>query len=325
MTGRSSVGAGRGSLERYAWLAIAAALATIGLKTSAWLVTDSVGLLSDAVESLVNLVAAIAALVALRVAARPADQTHHFGHAKAEYFSAAIEGAMIAVAALVIIWQSVLRLLDPSPLEEVGVGLTISVIASVLNAAVAVILIRAGRRHRSITLRADGRHLMTDVVTSVGVVLGVGLVWLSGLEWLDPVVALVVAANILLAGWQLLRESSEGLMDSPVDEVTTEQIIAVLTDHSSEQVHFHGLSTRVSGHRMFAQVHMLVPGRWSVRESHDRLEEIDQALLEAIPELTMSIHLEPREDPRSYDDYETEVPIHGPDQVAGPPAEGKTT
>lgn len=309
MTGRSSVGTERGGLERYAWLAIAAALATIALKTAAWLITDSVGLLSDAAESLVNLVAAVAALVALRVAARPADRTHHFGHAKAEYFSAALEGAMIAVAAMVIIWQSVLRLIEPRPLEDVGIGLAISVVASIINGVVAVLLIRAGRRHRSITLRADGHHLLTDVVTSVGVVLGVGLVWVSGLDWLDPVVALVVAVNILWAGWQLLRESAEGLMDSPTDEATTTTIVAVLRDSTTDDIHFHGLRTRVSGHRVFGQVHMLVPGAWSVRHAHDRLEDLDHALRQAAPDLTMSIHLEPSEDPRSYGDYETEVPI----------------
>src|SRR5699024_78033 len=203
----------RSHLERFAWLSIAAALTTIALKTGAWWITDSVGLLADAAESIVNLVAAVAALVALRVAGRAADDEHHFGHSKAEYFSAAIEGAMIFVAAGFIIWQSIGRLLDPRPIDEPGIGLTISVIASLVNGAVALVLVRAGRRHRSITLRADGEHLLTDVWTSVGVVVGVLLVIVTGIDRLDPVVALLVGANILWTGWRLLDESGAGLMD----------------------------------------------------------------------------------------------------------------
>ena len=203
-----STATARPNLERYAWLSVAAALATIALKTGAWWVTDSVGLLADAAESIVNLVAAIAALVALRVAARAADDNHHFGHSKAEYFSAAIEGGMIFVAASFIIWQSIGRLLTPQPIEQAGTGLAISVVASVINGAVAVVLLRAGREHRSITLRADGQHLLTDVWTSVGVVVGVLLVVLTGIDWLDPVVALLVGANIIWTGGQLVSESS---------------------------------------------------------------------------------------------------------------------
>lgn len=304
--------ADRSRLTRFAWLAIAAAVLTIALKTGAWLITDSVGLLSDAAESVVNLVAAVGALIALKVAATPPDDTHHFGHAKAEYFSAAVEGAMIAVAALIIIWQSVLRLLDPRPLQDVGIGLGISIVASAVNGLVALVLIRAGRAHRSITLTADGKHLMTDVVTSVGVVLGVGLVWLTGLDWLDPVVALLVAANILWAGWGLVNESARGLMDHTMDEEDNADIAATLERFTTDDVHFHGLRTRIAGHRSFAEVHVLVPGAWSVRRGHDLVEDVEDALHERFPDLTLSTHLEPREDPRAYEDFEAEVPVGDP-------------
>ena len=193
----------RPDLSRFAWLSIAAALVTIALKTVAWQVTGSVGLLSDAAESLVNLVAAVVALVALRVAIRPADHNHHYGHSKAEYFSAAAEGMMIFVAAAVILVSSIQRFLQPRPLENVGAGLTVSVLASVVNGLVAVVLLRAGARYRSITLTADGKHLMTDVWTSVGVVVGVLLVWATGWERLDPVVAFAVGLNILVTGWRV--------------------------------------------------------------------------------------------------------------------------
>ena len=302
----------RSRLTRFAWLAIAAAFVTIGLKTGAWLVTDSVGLLSDAAESVVNLVAAVGALIALRVAAAPADDSHHFGHAKAEYFSAAVEGAMIAVAALIIIWQAVLRLLDPRPLEDIGLGLGISIVASVVNGLVAVILVRAGREHRSITLTADGKHLLTDVVTSVGVVIGVALVWLTGLDWLDPVIALLVAVNILWAGWGLINESAHGLMDHTMDEQDNVDIATTLERWTTDEVHFHGLRTRVAGHRSFAEVHVLVPGVWSVQRAHDLVEDVEAELHERFPDLAVSAHIEPREDPRAYGDYEAEIPVSDP-------------
>lgn len=208
-------------LSRYGWLAVATALATIVLKAGAWLVTGSVGLLADAAESLVNLVAAIVALIVLKVAARPADASHNFGHTKAEYFSAAVEGVMIFVAAISIVVLAIQRLLSPQPLESVGVGLMISVAASVLNGAVALVLIRAGKRHHSITLRADGKHLMTDVWTSAGVLVGIALVWVSGWGWLDPVIAIAVGVNILFTGYGLVKESTEGLMDASCRRRTT--------------------------------------------------------------------------------------------------------
>ncbi|QOK21650.1 cation transporter [Janibacter indicus] len=319
MTTRAS--SSRRSLERFAWLSIAAALATIALKTGAWWVTDSVGLLADAAESIVNLVAAVAALVALRVAARSADDNHHFGHSKAEYFSAAIEGGMIFVAASFIIWQSIGRLLDPQPVEQAGIGLAISVIASVINGAVAWVLLRAGRRHRSITLRADGQHLLTDVWTSVGVVVGVLLVVVTGIDRLDPVVALLVGANIIWTGWKLVSESGRGLMDEALDRETNARIADALSRHRTDEVDIHGLRTRGAGHLSFAAMHVLVPGAWSVRRAHDIVEGIERALEDEFDDLTVTTHIEPREDPRAYDDFgDYEVPIqtlpHDPEEPA---------
>lgn len=289
-------------LTKFAWLSIAAALVTIALKASAWILTGSVGLLSDAAESVVNLVAAIVALIALKVAAKPADKNHHFGHSKAEYFSSAIEGVMIFVAAAVIMVLAIRRLLAPQPLEQVGIGLLISVIAAAVNGAVALVLIRAGRRYNSITLRADGQHLMTDLVTSVGVVLGIGLVGLTGWYVLDPIVALAVGINILWTGWRLVAESTAGLMDESLPKETNDRLRQILAEHSSDDIKFHAVSTRVSGARAFMEMHMLVPGDWSVKRGHDAMEDLIAVIREEYPELHVSGHLEPVEDPRSYED-----------------------
>jgi cation diffusion facilitator family transporter len=289
-------------LTRFAWLSIAAALVTIALKSSAWLMTGSVGLLSDAAESLVNLVAAVVALVALRVAIMPPDKNHHFGHSKAEYFSAAVEGLMIFVAAAVILVSSVERFLNPQPLDNVGLGLGVSVLASVLNGTVAWVLLRAGRKHRSIVLTADGRHLLTDVWTSVGVVLGVTLVWLTGWDRLDPIVAFAVGINILVTGWGLIRSSTAGLMDVSLPKEDNERIQSILDRWTTEEVQFHAVRTREAGHRRFMEMHMLVPGSWSVKRGHDLTEDVIESLMEAFPDLRVSCHLEPIEDPRSYED-----------------------
>jgi len=299
----------RRDLTPFAWLSIAAALVTIGLKSGAWLLTGSVGLLSDAAESVVNLVAAIVALIALTVAARPADDGHPFGHTKAEYFSAAVEGQMIFVAAVVIIWSAVQRFLHPQPLSNVGVGLAISVVASVINGAVAWVLIRAGRQHRSVTLSADGRHLLTDVWTSAGVVVGVLVVAMTGIERLDPVVAILVGVNIVVTGWRLMHQSLSGLMDSALPEADSAAIASVLNGFAGDDVGFHGLRTRVSGHHGFAEVHVLVPGGWSVQRSHDLVEQIEEAVGQQVGNVTLVAHVEPVEDPRSYGDFTTEVPI----------------
>ena len=292
----------RVDLTKFAWLSIAAALVTIGLKTAAWLITGSVGLLSDAAESVVNLVAAVVALFALRVAARPADKNHHFGHSKAEYFSSAIEGVMIFVAAVVIVAFAVERLIFPRPLEEIGVGLLITVGASVINGAVALVLLGAGAKYNSITLRADGHHLMTDVITSAGVVVGIGLVWITGWNWLDPVVALLVGINILWTGWRLVSESASGLMDESLPKEENARLRGILAEHETEEIKFHAFRTRISGARAFMEFHMLVRGAWSVQRGHDAMEDLIDLIQEEFSELRVIGHLEPIEDPRSYED-----------------------
>ncbi len=289
-------------LSRFAWLSIAAALVTIALKTVAWQITGSVGLLSDAAESLVNLVAAIVALVALTVAIKPADKNHHFGHSKAEYFSAAAEGMMIFVAAAVILFSSIQRFLNPQALENVGVGLAVSVVASVVNGLVAVVLLRAGARYRSITLTADGKHLMTDVWTSVGVVVGVLLVWVTGWARLDPVVAFAVGLNILVTGWRLIRSASAGLMDVSLPKEDNAVIREVLGRFTSADVTWHRLLTREAGNRRFMQFDLLVPGGWTVQRGHDLVEDITDALVAEFPDIEVLCHIEPVEDPRSYED-----------------------
>ena len=291
-------------LTKFAWLSIAAAIATIALKTAAWKITGSVGLLSDAAESLVNLVAAVVALIALRVSILPADKNHNFGHSKAEYFSAAVEGAMIFLAAAVIMYTAVDRFLHPQPLENVGIGLAVSVVASVLNGAVAWVLLRAGSRYRSMTLTADGKHLLTDVWTSVGVVVGVLLVWLTKWPRLDAIVAFAVGINILFTGWKLISESTAGLMDVSLPKEDNAAIRRVLEGFKQEHVMFHAVRTRESGNRRFMDMHLLVPGAWTVQAGHDLVEEIEQELLALYPDLHIMIHIEPIEDPRSYDDYD---------------------
>lgn len=294
----------RVDLSRFAWLSIAAAVATIALKAGAWLVTGSVGLLSDAAESVVNLVAAVVALIALKMAAKPADSTFHYGRTKAEYFSAATEGMMIFVAAVVIIFFAVQRLLHPQPLAAVGIGLLISVLASLVNGGVAIVLLRAGETHNSITLRADGKHLMTDVITSAGVLVGVGLVWLTDWLWLDPIVALLVGLNILWTGWKLLRESSRGLLDQALPADQQRQITEIMERTAGKTVRFHAVRTRVSGKRSFLEFHMLVPGKWTVQRGHDFMEDLVDELVAQFPDLQVLGHLEPIEDPRSYADIE---------------------
>ena len=287
-------------LSRYGWLAVAAAFATILLKAGAWLVTGSVGLLADAAESLVNLVAAAVALIVLKVAARPADANHNFGHTKAEYFSAAVEGVMIFVAAISIVVFAIQRLVFPQPIESLGIGLMISVIASVLNGGVALVLLRAGKRHHSITLTADGKHLMTDVWTSVGVLVGIVLVWVSGWGWLDPVIAIAVGVNILFTGYGLVKESTEGLMDVSLPERDNERLRMILTRRAGAGIAFHQMRTRVSGARQFMDFHLLVPDDWSVKQGHDFLEDLSDEIVAEFPRMNVTGHIEPINDPRSY-------------------------
>ncbi|MCA9881363.1 MAG: cation transporter [Anaerolineae bacterium] len=289
-------------LQRYAWLSIMAAVLTIALKSGAYFVSGSVGLLSDAMESGVNLVAAVVTLLALMVAARPPDEQHNYGHDKAEYFSSGVEGTLILIAALGIAYAAVERLLNPRPLEQVGLGLVISVIASVVNLVVARILLNAGKQHDSIALEADAHHLMTDVWTSVGVVLAVFAVVLTGWVWLDAFFALAVAANILWSGVKLLRRSMYGLMDSAFDTETLNQVTAILQTYETDGITWHGLRTRRSGARKFMSVHILVPGAWSVKRGHDLLEHIEADIRKLLPRIVIVTHLEPIEDPVSQED-----------------------
>ncbi len=296
----------RPTLRRYAAISIAAALVTIGLKAGAYLLTGSVGLLSDALESVVNLAAGIMALAALTVAARPADDEHAYGHTKAEYFASGFEGALILVAAISIAVAAVERLIHPAPLQDVRMGLGIAVAASIVNLGVARVLFHAGRRYRSITLEADAHHLMTDVWTSVGVVIGVGAAALTRWERLDPIVALAVAGNIVRIGIDLLRRSALGLLDTAVPETARRDIIAILQRHADGQVQYHALRTRRAGARQFVSFHILVPGHWSVQRGHDLLERIEEDIRAAIPDTTVFTHLEPLEDPVSFEDTSLE-------------------
>ncbi|WP_106848032.1 cation diffusion facilitator family transporter [Blastococcus sp. Marseille-P5729] len=302
------------NLTRYAWLSIAAALVTIGLKLSAYLLTDSVGLLSDAAESVVNLVAAVVALYALHIAAKPADKNHNFGHSKAEYFSAWVEGMMIVIAAGFIVYTAIGRLLNPREIDNVGIGLVISIVAAVVNGVVAVVLLRAGRRFRSQTLKADGQHLMTDVWTSAGVVVGVLLVALTGWPWLDPVIALAVGVNILVAGYKLVSESTDGLMDSSWSKEDNRELAGIVRAFRSHEVDIHALRTRLAGHHRYVEMHVLVPGEWSVWKGHDLIEEIEQTVQARFEDVEVMCHLEPIEDPRAYGDYPAEIQL----QDAGP-------
>lgn len=291
------------TLKKFAWLSVAASVVTIVLKAGAWWLTGSVGLLSDAAESLVNLVAAIVALVALTIAERPADDDHQFGHSKAEYFSAGVEGAMIFVAAGSIIVLAVERLLNPQELEQLGIGLLVSIVASVVNGVVGMMLIRAGRQNRSVTLTADGKHLLTDVITSIGVVVGVGLVWLTGWSALDPIVAIGVGINILFVGGRLVRESMMGLMDATLSDEDNATIEAVLDSYRrSGEVDFHELRTRESGMRRFVEFHVLVPGAWSVERAHDLVEKVETEIRDKLPDSHIASHMEPIEDDRAYND-----------------------
>lgn len=289
-------------LSRWALLSIAVALATMALKASAWLITGSVGLLSDAAESLVNLMAGIIAFFALRIAARPPDDSHNFGHAKSEYFSAVIEGVLIVIAAGVIGYTAVDRLLHPRELESVGIGLVISVIAAVFNGLAGLALVRAGRAHRSITLEADGKHLLTDVWTTAGVVIGVGLVALTGWLPLDALIAIVVAVNIVVVGYRLIKRSTAGLMDAALNADDVARIEEVLESYRPE-IDFHDLRTRDAGRLRFAQLHLLVPGDWTVQRGHDVVEQVETALRAAVPGLLVTVHLEPLEDPRAYEPW----------------------
>jgi cation diffusion facilitator family transporter len=290
------------SARSYAVLSIATALVTICLKAVAWKLTGSVGLFSDAAESLVNLAAAIIAFWALTVAARPPDEGHPHGHSKAEYFASAAEGFLIFAAAVWICVAAWGRFQSPQPLERVSIGLAVSVVASIVNGVVAAVLLSAGRRLHSITLRADGQHLLTDVWTSAGVVVAVILVHWTGWLRLDPLIAIAVAVNILWAGWKLIRESGLALIDAALPDDEQKHVADVLSKFQEKGILFHAIRTRVAGPRRFVSMHVLVPGSWTVQSGHDLCEQVEAAVREALPSTTVLTHLEPREDPVSWDD-----------------------
>ena len=295
-------------LKRYAWLSIAAALTTILLKGVAWWLTGSVGLLSDAIESFVNLAGALMALWMLTLASRPADDSYAHGHGKAEYFSSAFEGFLIFLAAFSIAYTAIERLMNPQPLDALGLGLAASAVASVINFATARVLMGVGRAHHSITLEADAHHLMTDVWTSAGVIVGIGLVWLSGWLWLDPAIALLVAANILWTGWRLMARSAAGLMDASLPPETIARIETLLSVYRQQGLDFHALRTRQAGSRAFISLHVLVPGEWTVQLGHDWAERIERDICKLITYAHVTTHLEPIEDPASMDDLELDRP-----------------
>ena len=290
-------------LERYAWLSVAAAVATIALKTLAWRLTDSVGLLSDALESLVNLAAAAMALWMLRLAATPPDKDHPHGFSKAEYFSAGLEGALIVLAAAAILASAVPRLFSPHPLDPPVLGLALNLAATVINLAVALVLIRVGTARHSITLEADGRHLMTDVWTSVGVFIGVALVYVTGWLILDPLVALAMAINIIWTGVGLMRRSVSGLLDASLPGEDLREIDKLFQEYAQRHgVSFHALRTRQAGARRFVTFHLLVPDDWSVKQAHELSEELESRIRALLPNANLLTHIEPISDPASYDD-----------------------
>ena len=291
------------SLKKFIYLAIAAAVATIALKLFAYFLTGSVGLFSDALESGVNLIAAVVALFMITLAEKPADEEHAYGHYKAEYFSSAIEGGLIVLAAFSIIWSAIPRIIHPQPLENVGIGLLVSLGASVINLVVGLVLIKNGKKNHSITLEADGKHLMTDVYTSVGVLIGIGIVKISGWLVLDGIVAIGVALNIVWTGYQLMRRSALGLLDSSIPEDERLKITTALDAYKEQHLEYHSLMTRQAGQRKFVSLHVLLPGKLSIQEGHDMVEKIERNIRDLFDApVTVFTHLEPVEDPLSMQD-----------------------
>lgn len=294
----------RVGVTKYAWLSLVTAVLIIVLKTAAYLLTGSIGFLSDALESGANIVAALITLAALIVAAKPPDREHAYGHSKVEYLSSGAEGVLILVAAVMIAIQAVRRLMEPQPLEQVGVALVISAVAAAANFAVARVLLQAGERHRSAALTADARHLLTDVWTSIGVIVAVALVTLTGWLWLDPVIGLIVALQIILTGVKLIRAAIDGLLDVSLSPEEMARIVAILEPYGAQGVGYHALRTRQAGAQRFVSLHLLVPGSWSVQRGHELLELIERDIRQALGNVTVFTHIEPREDPVSWEDGE---------------------
>jgi len=292
-------GKANNDLTRFAWLSILAAVITIGLKVSAYFLTNSIGLLSDAMESVVNLVTAIVALIALRIAAKPADDEFSYGYSKAEFFSSGFEGGMILIAAGSIIATAVPRLIHPQPLEKIGLGLGVSIAASIVNWGVSLVLTRAARLYGSVTLDADARHLMTDVITTAGVIAGVGLVSLTGWQRLDAIIALLVAGNILFTGFKLLKHAALGLLDAALPKSDLQVILDILKPYESDGITFHDIRSRSAAARGFVSMHVLVPGDWSVQKAHDLAEQLEDQIRTSLPQIMVFTHVEPAEDPAS--------------------------
>jgi cation diffusion facilitator family transporter len=288
--------------QRLMGLSILAALLNLGLKAAAYQVTGSVGLLADAGESVVNLVAALAALVALRYAARPVDVSHTYGHEKIEFFSSGLEGMLILFAACGIAWYSVRRLFVPQELEALHLGSAFTVVATVINLVVARLLLSAGRRLRSIVLEADGHHLMTDVYTSVAVLVGIGLVWLTKLVWIDAAVALVVAVHIGWTAIDLIRRSFDGLMDRALPDGEQAQVRAAIKGELAPGMDYHALRTRRAGSRRFADFHLLVPGVFTVQRAHEITERVEGAIRAVFPDMEVTVHVEPIEERAAWED-----------------------
>ncbi|AYQ28231.1 MULTISPECIES: cation diffusion facilitator family transporter [unclassified Polaromonas] len=288
--------------QRLLKISVAVAVATIALKTAAWYLTGSVGLLSDAMESFVNLASALFGVAMVTIAQRPADEDHPYGHHKAEYFSSGFEGALIVVAAVAIIWAAAHRMLNPQPLEQLGWGLVLSIVSSGLNGVLAWAMFRSAKVHRSIALEADARHLMTDVWTSAGVVVGIGLVIMTGWLWLDAVVAIGVALNILWEGGQLVWRSSQGLMDEAVEPEVMAEIQKTLDGFAHHTIRFDHLSTRRAGQRRFVDLHMHMPASWSLGRAAAVRGSVEQALMSAVPGLRATIQLLPSDVEAHFDD-----------------------
>ncbi len=309
---------------RYALVSVAASLATMALKFTAFWMTGSVGIFSDAAESVINLAAGLVAFMALTVAARPADKRHTYGHDKVEYFASGVEGTLILVAAAAIFYSSLLRLIAPMPLERLGSGLVVLVLAAAVNFGAARLLLKGAHLHDSITLEADARHLMTDVWTSLAVVVGVGVIMVAPSEWvfLDPLIAMAVAVNILRAGLDLLRRSWHGLMDHtlPAEEVS---VVRQAVKAAAPQAPFHGLRSRKSGSKRFIDMHLLLPGTCTVQEAHDLCDCIEQEVERQLNNASLTIHVEPVEDDSSWDGHEVGgVANDGSDQAAPVPQTG---
>jgi len=294
----------RSDLARFAWLSVAAAVLTIALKTIAYFLTGSVGLLSDALESTVNLVGALMALVVLVIAARPADEEHTFGHSKAEYFSSGVEGALIIVAAISIAYTAIERLLNPRPLDQVGLGLAVSVCASLINLGVSLTLQKAGKEYNSVSLSSNASHLMTDVWTSAGVLVGVGAVAVTRWQPLDSLVAIGVAVNIISTGVGIIRTAVSGLMDTSLDGNDLDGIRVILDSFKVDGIEYHNLRTRQSGAAKFISVHVLVPGEWTVARGHKLVTNIEAELVGKINNSQVLTHLEAKEDPASMDEVD---------------------